>query len=142
MNDKQQLLEVMVTTRSTWGMRVYEDGQVDEYSDQETRFADGDFVTRSIPPMWRTLTRLNPDELETLKSQLRESGYFELPSQLMEDRPVQDGVWTRWTVELDGRRHTVTARGPEAANHPILADLRDAVQTLAADALRRENSGE
>lgn len=136
MTEAELMVELMVYTKRTWGTRVFVDGRVDEYTDEEVRFEDGQFKTRPVPLEWRPLAHLTAEELAALKQQIRDGGYFDLPEEVKPDRPIMDGTTTTWKVVVDGTRHEVTTKGMEP---PVLASLRTTLQKLTAEALRRSN---
>ncbi len=134
-------LEYHVTAQRDWALRVYADGRVDEYSDERLEFVDGDFRPVALPLEWRRLTRLTAPELGQLRDMVRQLDFFELPERLDAATDVLDGAAIAWTIELDGRRHRVSGRGPEAGRHPELEALRVTLERMTAEALQRDAAG-
>lgn len=139
MAKSEPILQQIVLTRSAWGARVFADGRVDEYSDEETAPGDDFSQTLDVAPEWRSLTKLPQEEVERLRSEIRDSGFFNLPSRIEPSRHVYDGVTTSWRADLDGVRHEVTARGSEGQR--ALQKLNDLLQELIGEALNREADG-
>lgn len=134
-------LEYRVTARRPWALRVYADGRVEEYSDERLEFIDGDFKPMAMPLEWRATTRLTSSETERLQNLVREVGFFQLPERAASDDRVSDGAVIEWLVELDGRRHQVRARGPEAGRLSELETLRLALEQMTAEAYQRDAAG-
>lgn len=134
-------LEYRVTAQRDWALRVYADGQVDEYSDERLEFVDGDFKPIALPLEWRGLTRLTAQEVGQLRDMVRQLDFFQLPERLDAGSAVLDGAAIAWTIELDGRRHRVSGRGPEAGRHPELEALRVTLERMTAEALQRDAAG-
>ena len=131
------LLEYRHEGRATWAVRFYRDGQVREYSDTRMEFKDGNFVSQTIPFAWRKLANLVPEELAKVTEALAQADFFALPEQLG-DSEVKDGTTFVWMADLDGKTHTVKARGSGASAHPALKLLSQMVQEVTAMAFQRE----
>jgi len=139
MSESNLVLQYVMYGKHTWGTRVFANGHVDEYSDQIVDFTeDGDFKTRSVPLEWRSRTQLSADEMRRLNEAIRRSDILTLPTRLEPAGTVRDGSTTVWTIELDGKRHEITARGTEQARHPTLEALRSEFEEIVADALNRD----
>lgn len=132
------LLEYRQEGRKTWSMRFYQDGRVEEYSDEMVEFKDGQFITHAIPLEWRDVTVLVPVEMAKVNKALREADFFNLPAQFGDASQVKDGTVFTWTANLEGKSKTVRAVGGEAANHPALKQLSEMIQDVTADAFERE----
>ena len=68
---------------------------------------------------------------------LAQADFFALPEQLG-DSEVKDGTTFVWMADLDGKTHTVKARGSGASAHPALKLLSQMVQEVTAMAFQRE----
>jgi hypothetical protein len=133
------LLEHILHHRSPWAIRFYQDGRVDEYSDQTVRFENDQIVTHEQPPEWRPLTHLSVDELDALKDAIRQSGILALPKQVGNPEQVMDGAVAEWYARLGERENRLSAWEPQASEHPGLKELSVAIQTITASAFNRDS---
>jgi hypothetical protein len=114
-------------TGNGWGTRVLPDGRAEEWTDLGT---------------WEPLVHLDDAAMASLREAVAESGFFELPESIAPDRPVRDGTMLTWEIELDGRKHSVTARHSAASPDPVLAKLDEELQRVVGEALNREADDE
>lgn len=133
------LLEHTLHHRSPWAIRFYQDGHVEEYSDQTMSFENDQIVTREQPLEWRPLTRLSTEELDSLKDAIRQSGILTLPSQVGSPQQVLDGAVSEWYARLGDRENRLSAWEPQASQHPGLKELSVAIQTITAAAFNRDS---
>jgi hypothetical protein len=88
---------------------------------------------------WAPLTRLRAPVMRELASAVAASGFFDLPA-VIDNGNLRDGSILEWTVELDGRSHTVEYRhGGGAIAEPVLAALDAHVQRVIGEALDAES---
>jgi len=139
MSESSPILQYVMYGQHTWGTRVFADGRVDEYSDQEVDLTeDGDLKTRPVPLEWRSRTQLSAAEVQRLTDAVHRSQILDLPARLEPSGTVHDGSTTVWTINLDCKHHEVTARGSQQAKHPNLETLRTTFEDIVADALNRD----
>lgn len=139
MPDSELLLEHSLLKRSPWAIRFYQDGRVEEYSDQVMVFENNQVVTHQQPLEWRPLTILSDDELEALKDAIRQSDILNLPERVGQPVDVADGAVAEWYARLGDRENRLTAWEPQASNHPGLIELSVAIQTITAAAFNRDS---
>lgn len=133
------LLEHVMHHGSPWAIRFYQDGRVEEYSDQTLDFENDQIVTNTQPLEWRPLTKLSVEELESLKDAIRQSGILALPNQVGSPEQVMDGAISEWYAHLGERENRLSAWEPQASQHPGLKELSVAIQTITAAAFNRES---
>lgn len=117
------VIEYLARARTTWGTRIYADGDSEEWIEGAG---------------WQPLVHVDDHALTALLGMVRESGFYALPASIEPTIPVRDGTTATWTIELDGRRHTVTARRLNFEPNPILQRLSDEVQRVIGEALNKE----
>ena len=132
------LLEYRQDGSKNWAIRFYQNGLVKQYSDSEMTFEGGKIVTHSLAPAWREIAHLSPAELGKFLAALRKADLFSLPEKIGYPTRIMDGVASTWIVNLDGKKKTIQAAGPEASNNPALKLLRDMIQEVTADAFDRQ----
>lgn len=137
MTNSDLLLELLVTTRTEWGTRIYGDGRVTEYSDREMSFDGQDFVTKQVPLQWRPLTHLSEAELGKLRTAIQAAHFFSLPTHIEPTPHLKDGTTSTWAITLNGKQHRVVAHEAGSAQNAALQALSKTVQELTAAALQR-----
>jgi hypothetical protein len=140
MSHSDLMLEHTLHKASPWAIRFYQDGRVEEYSDQFMAFENNQIVTHTQPPEWRPLTVLSKDELEALKDAIRDSGILSLPEKVGDPQLVMDGAVAEWYARLGDKENRLSAWEPQASNHPGLKELSVAIQTITASAFNRDSS--
>ena len=131
------LLEHTLHKNSPWAIRFYQDGRVQEYSDQTMSFENNQIVTHWQPLEWRPLTVLSAEELAALEDAIRQSDLLNLPEQVGSPAQVMDGAVAEWYARLGDQEKRLTAWEPQASKHPGLGELSVAIQTITASALKR-----
>jgi hypothetical protein len=94
-----------------YAKRVDRDGSVYEYTSVTAAYEDGQWRFGTQPLEWRPLARLAPEAVRELEDAIREAGVVDLPARHVPEGTSIGGSNVVWTVELDGRRHTVTLVG-------------------------------
>ncbi len=116
-------VEYLVRGRGAWGTRLFADGRTEEWTD-----AGG----------WQPLVQVPAAEVAAFEELVRGGGYLELPAEVEPAAPPEDGTELTWTIELDGRRHRVTAREAGPYGSPVLRALDAELQRIVGEALNRE----
>ncbi len=78
-------------------------------------------------------------EVAAFEELVRGGGYLELPAEVEPAAAPEDATELTWTIELDGRRHRVTAREAGPSWNPVLRAL-DAELQGSREALNRERT--
>ena len=139
MSESLPIFQYVRRAQGVWGTRVFADGLVEEYSDEEIDFSEaGQLIARAVPLAWRFRAQLTPAETQRLVNAIRQSLFFTLPVQFTTPPPALDGATVVWSAALDGEQHEVTTRGHAQERHPTLEGLRVLFEELVADALNRD----
>jgi hypothetical protein len=90
-----------------YAKRVDRDGSVYEYSSVTASYEGGQWRFGTQPLEWRQLAQVSPDAVAELEDAIRREGVLDLPAEHGPEGTSIGGSNIIWTVELDGRRHTV-----------------------------------
>jgi hypothetical protein len=117
-----------------YAKRVHRDGSVYEYTSTVAHFQDGEWRFDSQPLEWRLLVRLPDEAVAALEAQIRRDGIVELPPDEV-PRGTSIGSDIVWTVEVDGKRNTVTLHAVSGAQPAPFDALDKALQLSVAQEL-------
>jgi hypothetical protein len=94
-----------------YARRVNRDGSVYEYTSVTASYEGGEWRFGSQPLEWRALAQLSPGSVAELEGAIRRDGVADLPPEHLPEGTGIGGSNVVWSVELDGRRHTVALVG-------------------------------
>jgi hypothetical protein len=118
-----------------YAKRVHRDGSVHEYTSAVASFEGGEWRFGTQPLAWRPLVTLPPAAVTELEELIRREGVLDLPAEHLPRGTSIGGSDVTWTVELDGRRHTIRLLGVGTEAVPAIAALDRALQLAVAQAL-------
>jgi hypothetical protein len=116
-------IQYMGHARTSWGTRIYPDGRSEEWV---------------AGPGWQPLVQLEVADVQALQAWVSDGGFFRLPPVIEPSHEADDGMTEEWTIELDGKHHTVTTRAQRVKPDPLLRSLYEEVQRLVGEALNRD----
>jgi hypothetical protein len=119
--------------------RILQNGEVWKCYDLGTVVERGKYVDKkNLPRMWRHWGEVvAPEEIEKFKEFVRQNKMLELPTELRSDEGYAciGGTNVFYTIEVDGKRHTI--HWIQCGNEPpkILKQIEEAVREMESKAM-------
>lgn len=113
--------------------RLSPDGTYAEYASTVSSLQNGQIVTESVEPAWRTQEQLSPAQVSRIEEAVRR-GFFDLDAEYQPAGQFADGFTVTWRACLDEHDHTVVLHSVDPAEIPALATVRDAFEIALAEA--------
>lgn len=117
--------------------RVTGDGAVWVHSHLPRGGSDG-WPTETGEPCWRSEATLPPPALDALRDAIAASGFFELAPEHHPDAAVIGATEEVWSVDLDGRSHSVRLLGVPETEVAAVTELSEALEDALAAAEEAE----
>src|SRR5262245_56991281 len=105
------------------GLRVWADGLVETVAPDNLLPGPTESLERDRDLKWQAKQTLFAQQVEAIKTAIRENKFFELEPRLLINYCKEDPSTMIWTVNLDGQSWRVVVFDPRPRRHPQLDRL-------------------
>jgi hypothetical protein len=105
------------------GVRIWSDGVVQRAADDNPPPGPTERLDVDRDLKWQDERRLDPQQVETIRTAIQDSGFFDLPPRLLINYCKEDPGAAIWIVNLSGRMARVVVYDPRPRRSPELDQL-------------------
>ncbi len=112
------------------GLRIWSDGMVQHCADDAPLPSDTERLDQDRDLPWQDVRQLSAVETETVRTIVRQSGFFALPPMLLINYCKEDPGAAIWTATVDGRTARVVVFDPRPRRDPVIDKLTDVLNGI------------
>jgi hypothetical protein len=114
MPEQNILIQYVINQRNErpTGRRVWSDGQIQRCADDNSPPGMTDLLERDRELNWQDEKQIGAEQVDAIRTAIRESGFFDLPPRLLINYCKDDPGTAIWTVNLDGQTARVVVYDP------------------------------